>query len=87
MENVNTMDIDISGLPSDAKYGNPVKVSESSVSYSDIPGLEISAVKDLEFECTNEYILSQTNRLDLGTIWWNTCRPSENEGSISYFVL
>ena len=87
LENVNTMDIDISGLPSDSKYGNPVKVSESSVSYSDIPWLEISAVKDLEFECTNEYILSQTNRLDIGTIWWNTCRPSENEGSISYFVL
>lgn len=87
IESVNTLDIDISGLPSDSKYGNPVKVSESSVSYSDIPGLEISAVKDLEFECSNEYILSQTNRLDLGTIWWNTCRPNENKTGISYFVL
>ncbi len=87
LENVNTMDIDISGLPTGAQYGNPVKVSESSVSYSDIPGLEISAVKDLEFECSNDYILSQTNRLDLGTIWWNTCRPNENETGISYFVL
>lgn len=87
MENVNTMDIDISSLPTGADYGNPVKVSESSVSYSDISWLEISAIKDLEFECSNEYILSQTNRLDIGTIWWNTCRPNENETSISYFVL
>ncbi len=87
LENVNTMDIDISALPRGSEYGNPVKVSESTVSYSDISWLEISAIKDLEFECSNEYILSQTNRLDIGTIWWNTCRPNKNETSISYFVL
>lgn len=86
-ENINAMEIDISRLPTNAEYGNPVKVSESSVSYSDISGLEISAVKDLEFRCENDYILSQTQRLDLGTIWWNTCRPNTDNTSISYFVL
>ena len=87
LDNVNAMQIDISKLPTSGEYGNPVKVSESSVSYSDISGLEISAVKDLEFSCDNEYILSQTQRLNLGTIWWNTCRPNEDETSISYYIL
>lgn len=80
-------EIDMSQLPEGVDYGSPIKVSESTISYSDIAGLEISAIKDMEFSCNNEYILSQTQRLDLGTIWWNTCRPNTAENSISYFVL
>lgn len=79
--------IDVSLLPVSGEYGNPVKISESTVSYSDISGLEISAFKDLEFTCDNNYILSQAQRLQLGTIWWNTCRPNADETMMSYFIL
>ena len=87
LESNATSEINLDMLPRGSEYGNPVKVSESTVSYSDISWLEISAKKDREFVCENDYILSQADALDLGIIWWNTCIPTANKASISFYML
>jgi hypothetical protein len=37
LESTATSEINLDMLPRGSEYGNPVKVSESTVSYSDIP--------------------------------------------------
>lgn len=87
LESTATSEINLDMLPRGSEYGNPVKVSESTVSYSDIPWLEISAKIDREFVCENDYILSQADALDLWIIWWNTCIPTADKKSLSFYIL
>lgn len=78
-------DLDISTLPINEKFGNPVDLGSGKISYSDLNWLEIK--RDIVPELTCEKLTSVlADRVD-GWFFWNTCRPIEPDEWITFFVI
>lgn len=87
VENIdNTFDdFDITTLPSNSTYWNPVDLWNWSFSYSDIRWLEIKSDINPTLSC--ETITSVLADKINSWFFWNTCRPIEGDEWVSFFVV
>lgn len=78
----NTVLID---LPTSSKYGEPMKLWESSFTYTQIKGLEIEKkiFSELACEWVTDFLKSEINTW----FYWNTCRDIVKEKGIKFNVI
>lgn len=74
-------------FPTGAEYGSPIKMWENKITYSDINGFEITSHKTNNTTCEADIITQTLQEKTSSWSWWNTCRPSEDKTSVSFFGL
>lgn len=72
-------------LPTSSRYWEPVQLSETSFTYSDINGLEINKeiLPEVTCEALTEYLSERMNTW----YYWNTCRDIVKEKWIKFNVI
>lgn len=86
-ESTQTSKIDATTFPTGAEYGSPIKMGENKITYSDINGFEIISYIADDLTCDTDVITKTLQDKTSTWSWWNTCRPSEDKKSISFFAL
>lgn len=79
--------VKIENLPTSSIYGNPIKLWNGNVSYSDIKWLEIKKVGDIELTKDADSITSYLTKSLDGWFYWNTARNIQTESGVSFFVV
>jgi hypothetical protein len=77
--------IDLTDLPSNEKFWNPIDLGNWKISYSDLNWLEIRM--EVKPELTCEKVTSVLADYISWYFYWNTCRPVNNDEWVSFYVI